>query len=669
LADLDLSLSRVLEELVGDSAYFENYLYDQQFSHRGWSGICSAIEENPQSILYTKVISLHDFILLELLLELDAIADHFGHRRRPLAEMIDAEPMDLFAPTPLLEWQEVLSMWQEAFEWSYYDEVFAGLLSSTEVPKTRSNRTGMPHTSVPAFIAICCIDERECSFRRHLEAVEPDCETMGCPGFFGVEFFFHPAKGRFYEKLCPAPITPAFLIREVESPVVRKREILFTKKSHTFFRGFPATLALGLYAAIQLVMDLYRPKMNASISDAFAHMNVSAKLQVEADSPPRLENNLQVGFTVEQMADRVENLLRGIGLIQQFPSLVYAVAHGSGSANNPHHGAHDCGACSGRPGSVNARVFASMANHSVVRRLLRERGLFIPDETLFLGALHDTASDEMAFYDVENLPVAMRQIHKTHVKTFEKALDLNAKERSRRFASINTKSQLRHVRKAIRSRSVSYFEPRPELGHGTNALCFVGHRDLTKNLFLDRRAFMNSYDWRTDPEGTRLLGVIRPLPVVCGGINLEYYFSRVDNYKLGAGTKLPHNVMGLIGVANSTDGDLRPGLPLQMIEVHDPVRLMFVVEHFPEVILRTIQTSPDLYEWFENRWVLLTAIHPESNQLLFFDNSQFIPYLPQIKGIPQINDIHALIESATEMQTNKIVHATREHIPVHLINR
>ena len=28
---------------------------------------------------------------------------------------------------------------------------------------------------------------------------------------------------------------------------------------------------------------------------------------------------------------------------------------------------------------------------------------------------------------------------------------------------------------------------------------------------------------------------------------------------MGAGTKLPHNVMGLIGVANSSDGDLRPG--------------------------------------------------------------------------------------------------------------
>ncbi|MBK6523954.1 MAG: DUF2309 family protein [Sphingobacteriaceae bacterium] len=69
------------------------------------------------------------------------------------------------------------------------------------------------------------------------------------------------------------------------------------------------------------------------------------------------ENNLQIGFTIAEMASRVEALLRGIGLINQFAPLVYVVAHGSSSANNPHHGAHDCGACSGRPGAVNARVF------------------------------------------------------------------------------------------------------------------------------------------------------------------------------------------------------------------------------------------------------------------------------------------------------------------------
>ena len=668
LFEQNLSIAGLLKILVGKEHLFQEYIFDQQFTHRGWSGIVGAIEDNPNSVLYPKSITLKDFIILELLLEIDALTLEFGENWQPLGELVPKEPVDLFAPITRTELQEVLILWQMAFEWSYYDEVFAGLISLQKQKKSLPAKDSSQINSLTEFIGIFCIDERECSIRRHLEYVQPQCETMGCPGFFGVEFFFHPANGKFHEKLCPAPVTPKYLIREIESKGVRGHEILFSKKANTIFRGFLITLSLGFWAAIQMVLDIFRPKMSAAISDAFAHMNLTSTLQIEVSSPIVVENGLQVGFTVTEMADRVENLLRGIGLSQNFPPIVYAVAHGSSSANNPHHGAHDCGACSGRPGSVNSRVLAFMANHYEVRNILKSRGLIIPEKTQFIGALHDTASDEMAFYDLEILSKENKLKHNLNVLNFEEALDLNAKERSRRFASIKTNKHIKHVRKSIQKRSVSYFEPRPELGHGTNALCFVGHRQLTKGLFLDRRAFMNSYDYRTDPKGERLLGVMKPLPIVCGGINLEYYFSRVDNYKMGAGTKLPHNVMGLIGVANSSDGDLRPGLPLQMIEVHDPVRLMLIVEHFPEVVLKTIQSSPDYYEWFKNGWVLITAIHPESNQLYFFKNDHFYPYIPLLKKVNESNDVHKLIDLATEMKTNEIYHATQEHIPVHILN-
>ena len=668
LFEQNVSIAGLLKILVGKEHLFQEYIFDQQFTHRGWSGIVGAIEDNPNSVLYPKSITLKDFIILELLLEIDALTLAFGENWQPLGELVPKEPVDLFAPITRTELQEVLILWQMAFEWSYYDEVFAGLISLQKQKKSLPAKDSSQINSQTEFIGIFCIDERECSIRRHLEYVQPQCETMGCPGFFGVEFFFHPANGKFHEKLCPAPVTPKYLIREIESKGVRGHEILFSKKANTIFRGFLITLSLGFWAAIQMVLDIFRPKMSAAISDAFAHMNLTSTLQIEVSSPIVVENGLQVGFTVTEMADRVENLLRGIGLSQNFPHIVYAVAHGSSSANNPHHGAHDCGACSGRPGSVNSRVLAFMANHYEVRNILKSRGLIIPEKTQFIGALHDTASDEMAFYDLEILSKENKLKHNLNVLNFEEALDLNAKERSRRFASIKTNKHIKHVRKSIQKRSVSYFEPRPELGHGTNALCFVGHRQLTKGLFLDRRAFMNSYDYRTDPKGERLLGVMKPLPIVCGGINLEYYFSRVDNYKMGAGTKLPHNVMGLIGVANSSDGDLRPGLPLQMIEVHDPVRLMLIVEHFPEVVLKTIQSSPDYYEWFKNGWVLITAIHPESNQLYFFKNDHFYPYIPLLKKVNESNDVHKLIDLATEMKTNEIYHATQEHIPVHILN-
>lgn len=663
-----LTMHSLLVKIVGKEEYFEQYIFDQQFAHRGWSGMAATVEDRPDTLLYTKKIELKELIILELLLELDVLYHELGDHWSPLAEKVTTPPVNLFENVPTDEFKEVMKIWQDAFEWSYYDEVLRGLRAKQKQDALMHASNGNEAVSKKSFQAIFCIDEREDSLRRHIEFVDQKSETLGCPGFFGVEFYFQPEKGKFYEKLCPAPVTPKYLIKEHDVQTDREHEILYHENTHTFIRGFITTLSLGFWAAVRLVSNLFNPRMSPAISNAFAHMNIHGKLTIENKSPADTENGLQIGFTIEEMATRVEGLLRGIGLIKNFSSLVYVVAHGSSSANNPHHGAHDCGACSGRPGSVNARVFAFMANHPKVRAILATKGLLIPDTTQFVGALHDTAADEMAFYDEHIISKENLIHHEQNKISFENALDLNAKERSRRFASIDITRDIKHVRKAIKQRSVSLFEPRPELGHGTNALCFVGKRSLTKGLFLDRRAFMNSYDYTTDPDGTILLGVMRPLPPVCGGINLEYYFSRVDNQKLGAGTKLPHNVVGLIGVANSSDGDLRPGLPLQMIEVHDPVRLLILVEHFPEVVLNTIKSDPGLYPWFEKGWVHLMAIDPLKNTFHYFRNGDFELYTPLDEQVREVDDFHHFFENATEMETNHIVHATQENLPVTIIN-
>ncbi len=167
---------------------------------------------------------------------------------------------------------------------------------------------------------------------------------------------------------------------------------------------------------------------------------------------------------------------------------------------------------------------------------------------------------------------------------------------------------------------------------------------------------MNSYNYEIDPDGKSLFNILKPIGPVCGGINLEYFFSRVDNQKLGAGTKLPHNVMGLIGVANGIDGDLRPGLPSQMIEVHDPIRLMLIVEHFPDVVLKTIQLSEETFEWYKNEWIHLVAIHPETNQAYEFKDDRFIPYLTVNQELPEIKNMMPLFESS------------EENLPIHHIN-
>ena len=659
LLNKPLHLTDLLETVVGDSAYFEQYLFDQQFSHRGWSGMVGAIEKAPNSLLDSRKISLRELIIFELLLEIDALDFSLGNHWKPLSTVVASPPLNLFEEVASTELQEVFRLFQDAFEWSYYDGVIAGLKLSKSPEKKET---------IPSFQALFCIDERECSLRRHIENIDPHCETLGTPGFFGVEFYLQPENGNFYDKLCPAPVTPKYLIKEFGVTEKRKHDHFYTPQTHTFFGGILAAIGFGVWAAVRLLQNIFRPVMSPAISNAFAHMNKESQLTIENSHIEDRENELQIGFTIEEMATRVEGVLRGIGLTKNFAPIVYVMAHGSSSANNPHHGAHDCGACSGRPGSVNARVLSFMANHPKVRQLLLNKGIAIPIETQFVGGLHDTAADQITYYDEQILSSKNAEFHSNNISSFEKALDLNALERSRRFASINSKMGLQKVRKEIQKRSVSMFEPRPELGHGTNTLCVIGNRDLTKGLFLDRRAFLNSYDYTSDPKGELLTGIMRPIGPVCGGINLEYYFSRVDNYKLGAGTKLPHNVMGLIGVANSSDGDLRPGLPLQMIEVHDPVRLLVIVAHFPEVVLKTIQSAPEMYEWYINEWIHLMVVNPETKEFFYFKNGSFSSYQPLTRSVEVVKDTQSLIENAGKMESNYIADATKENLPVFSLN-
>src|SRR5205814_7659413 len=114
--------------------------------------------------------------------------------------------------------------------------------------------------------------------------------------------------------------------------------------------------------------------------------------------------------------------------------------------------------------------------------------------------------------------------------------------------------------------------------HATSALCIVGRRNRTRGLFLDRRAFLVSYDPSRDDDGAILARIMAAVVPVVAGINLEYYFSYIDPTGYGCGTKLPHNVTSLLGVMDGAQSDLRTGLPWQMVEIHEPTRLAIVVE-------------------------------------------------------------------------------------------
>ncbi|MEI2615628.1 MAG: putative inorganic carbon transporter subunit DabA [Methylotenera sp.] len=265
--------------LVGDEAYFSQYLFDQQFGHRGWSGMVATIEANPSVLLDEKKITVAELIILELLLEIDAMDDALGTAWQPIAHASDLSPVDLFAKQPYSELADVLKIWQDAFEWSYYDEVLAGIQISSQ----RQAQTPTPKIA-HSFQAMFCIDERECSIRRHVEQVDAQCETFGTPGFFSVEFFFSPQNAQFYEKLCPAPVTPNYLIKEYNVTRPRPHDVFYTSKTHLALTGYLSAFTFGFWAIVKLVKDLFKPKMAPAISNAFAVMQPNSKLTIENNS-------------------------------------------------------------------------------------------------------------------------------------------------------------------------------------------------------------------------------------------------------------------------------------------------------------------------------------------------------------------------------------------------
>jgi hypothetical protein len=153
---------------------------------------------------------------------------------------------------------------------------------------------------------------------------------------------------------------------------------------------------------------------------------------------------------------------------------------------------------------------------------------------------------------------------------------------------------------------------------------------------LDRRAFLQSYDPRVDDANqtllTSILGAIFP---VCGGINLEYYFSHIDPDRYGCGTKLPHNLAALVGVMNGSASDLQPGLPWQMVEIHEPVRLLVLVQATPASIIQILDRNPNLAEMAYGGWLQLATFDGEQGQIHLLKNRQFEVYHPESDSAPQ----------------------------------
>jgi uncharacterized protein YbcC (UPF0753/DUF2309 family) len=653
---LDEILIVCLQKIVGSQELYDQYLLEVLLSHPGWSGMVRVIEENPNSLLARRIISLKEMLAVELLCELAIININKPNGYSSIVDLLDLKEIPLLNGellTPKIPLK--LRIWHDAMEWSLHTELLAAI-RNLPAPSTVSSKPA------PAVQAFFCIDDRECSIRRHLEEVDSTVETFGAAGFFGIDFYYQGLDDAYPVALCPVTIKPKHLVREAsnESSTDKKikglefGEMHFTP--HSMFRGWLYTQTLGLGYAFKMAWNVFRPTANLpgiiNLSEVEAHTHLH--LLRETDEP-NADGHL-LGFSLPEMADRVGGLLRNIGLTQNFSPLVVVIAHGSSSVNNPHFAAYDCGACSGKPGSPNARAFAWMANHDGVRQILRDRGIDIPETTRFVPAMHNTTRDEITYFDEQEHAKHLLEELQVFKKSMHEALQRNAKERCRWFELGPHSQSNQEAHQHVISRSASIFEPRPEYDHSNNLYCVVGRRSLTRNLFLDRRSFLHSYDPGTDPSGEILVKIMSAIFPVCGGINLQYFFSRIDNSVYGSGTKLPHNVIGLLGVANGVEGDLRTGLTQQMIEIHEPARLLIVIEQFPEIIDKTFNCLPGLKDWPDQEWARVVACIPGTRELFLFSKN----------GWSEI-DLPIELNTPKAESTEEIIVVRDKTIPVHYL--
>jgi uncharacterized protein YbcC (UPF0753/DUF2309 family) len=218
----------------------------------------------------------------------------------------------------------------------------------------------------------------------------------------------------------------------------------------------------------------------------------------------------------------------------------------------------------------------------------------------------------------------------------QQAGDRDAHERSRRFDSAPLTHSAAAAREHVEGRAEDLAQVRPEWGHATNAVSIVGRRAWTRGLFLDRRAFLTSYDpAQDDAEYTILTRILLAIFPVCAGINLEYYFSYVDNVGWGSGTKLPHNIASLLGVMDGAASDLRTGLPWQMVEIHEPVRLLNIIETTPEAMLQILAKNASIARLVRNGWVHLAVLDPTTRKVSVYRDGHFAPYEPKVSALPR----------------------------------
>ena len=476
---------------------------------------------------------------------------------------------------------------QEAAERAAQRGVATTLAAST--PVARDER--------PTLQGIFCIDVRSEVFRRALEAVDPAIRTSGFAGFFAV-FAKHRGFASDVDELrLPVLLNPTITSCSGHAGDADKdlatRYALRAKRAWGRFK----LAAVSSFAFVEAMGPVYIRRL---LRDAL-HLNPKP---TPNDPTPRFEPELDLASRIAA----AETVLRAMSLTSGFARIVLLAGHGASVVNNPHASGLQCGACGGYSGEVNARLLALLLNDAAVREGLVERGIEVPADTLFLGALHDTTTDEVTLYDQDTAaPEHAGDLEKVR-RWLAAAGKVCRGERALRLPRASGPGD-------VAARARDWAEVRPEWGLAGCEAFIAAPRRRTAGRKLEGRAFLHDYDWHQDGErGFGVLELIMTAPVVVASwISLQYYGSTVAPHAFGSGNKLLHNVVGGIGVLEGNGGLPRAGLPWQSVHdgaryIHEPLRLSVVIEAPIEAMTAVLEKHGAVRDLFDNRWLHLFAM-------------------------------------------------------------
>lgn len=624
----DEAMAWALAALGLDASVWQDYLEALLLSINGWASWCAYI--GWQKIPSGRAdLRLSDLLACRLAWEaLLAGAVPAAARRESLAvlgaDWLDFDQRVVEADAALM----IDEVWQEALEVSFQ----CGFASALREPLSSPAAASRP----PEVQAVFCIDTRSERMRRALEALWDGVQTRAFAGSFGLPMDYSPLGTELHRPQLPGLAYPDVAVRDVVTlsgrtqqdeaktdwaQSVRRRHLAQRDQWLGAVRWSSATFSYVEAFGVAYLGKIFR-WIRPSASPRVSPDRLGWPASVQDQCRPEI-----VGLDLDRRVALAADILHGMGLDDRLAPLVVFCGHAGHCSNNAHASTLDCGACHGRSGEANARALALLLNDPQVRTGLGRRGLAIPPETVFMGALHNTTTDEVTGFDVDLLSPEALARWQTMARVFDLAGDRIRRERAPALGMDGTlvpDALLRDYRRRANDGS----QTRPEWGLTRNAAFIIGPRARSRGRVLDR-VYLHDYDAQYDTEGSVLETLMMGPMLVTHWLSWQYHASTCDPLHYGSGNKVLHNVVdGHIGVFEGNGGDLRIGLPRQSLHdgegwYHQPVRLTVVIDAPAAWIANTVARHAVLAQLCDNGWLLLWRY--EGDALQRYEHGRWLP--------------------------------------------